>query len=152
MTCAQFKIMMDEERAATKGQTFGPPPPMPAMTPEQKERARESLRDRQMLDAARYAPYLRQHAKAGVEGDGSGDDDSAREARRLEIRAILASAIAAAREEYPGLPIRSATEEEARENPNSPGWYDPVNHESVVNDAAAEKIAPVISDEDVRKP
>ena len=111
-----------------------------AMTPEQKQAARELMQHQIRHDEeVRYGPYVRQQENAGA------TVDPAQGQRLLEIQVALASGMAATRERYRNVPMRSASAEEAYENPYTPGWYDPVSVEVIVNDAAVERIGPVIA-------
>lgn len=139
---AKFKEEMKQAREWAKQYASSP---LPELTQEQKASARELMHDQIRHDAeVRYGPRLRQQDNAGAEGEGSGADDPVLATRR-EIRAALELVMAAWREKTPGLPMRSASEEEARGNPYSPGWYDPVSGEVIVNDVVAEKVALMIA-------
>lgn len=134
MTLAELRKQLEKESAS---RPLVPPPPLPEMTPEWKQAAQELMQSQIRHDAeVRYGPFVRQHE----------NDDSVSELRLLEIQAALASGMAATRERYRNLPMRNANAEEACEHPYTPGWYDPVSGEVIVNDAAVEKIGLVIAD------
>jgi hypothetical protein len=138
MTLAELRKQLDKEREETANRPFVPPPPLPELALEHKQAARELMLGQIRHDAeVRYGPFVREQENAGA--------TALPEPRLLEIQAAIASGMAATRERYRNFPMRSASAEEAYEYPYTPGWYDPVSVEVVVNDAAVERIGIVIA-------